>query len=130
MSTAADDPRTPVTEVSGIPPRALLAFAPLHKRALGTACGVAGGLAVFALTAFHLLVLGGEPEPARLLSEYFYGYEVSWTGAFIGLFWGFVSLFVLGWFAAFLRNFVLATIVFVARTREELRQTRDFLDHI
>lgn len=130
MSTVADEPRTPTTAGSGIPRRALLAFAPLHKRALGIACGLAGGLAVFALTAFHLLVLGGRPEPARLLSEYFYGYEVSWAGAFIGLFWGFVSLFVLGWFAAFLRNFVLATIVFVARTREELRQTRDFLDHI
>jgi hypothetical protein len=107
-----------------------LAFAPLHKRALGVALGLVGGLAVFAVTAFHLIALGGSPDPIRLLSQYFSGYEVSWPGAFIGFFWGFVSLFVFGWFAAFLRNLVLATFVFIARTREELRQTRDFLDHI
>jgi len=46
-----------------------LAFAPLHKRALGTAVGAATGLVVFVLTVFHVLV---RPEPAielRLLGE-------------------------------------------------------------
>lgn len=108
----------------------MLAFLPLHKRALGTACGLVGGVLVFAATAFALVVLDGNPAGLELLSEYFYGYEVSWRGAVIGFFWGFVSMFVFAWFAAFVRNLVLATSVFVARTREELRQTRDFLDHI
>lgn len=115
---------------SQLPPEAILAFRPLHKRALGIACGVVGGGLVFALTAFHLIVLDGDPVGLHLLGEYFYGYDVSWRGAFVGLFWGFVACFVFGWFAAFLRNLVLASFVFVARTRAELRQTRDFLDHI
>jgi hypothetical protein len=113
-----------------LPRGALLAFLPLHKRAMGVACGMVGGLLVFAVTAFSLIVLDGDDTGIRLLGEYFYGYEVSWKGAFIGLFWGFVTCFVFGWFAAFMRNLGMAAALFIARTREELRQTRDFLDHI
>ncbi|MGH7539962.1 MAG: hypothetical protein ACRELC_03080 [Gemmatimonadota bacterium] len=116
--------------VEHLPREAILAFRPLHKRALGLACGIVGGALVFLLTIFHLLVLGGEETGLRLLSAYFYGYEVSWKGAFIGAFWGFVSCSVFGWFAAFLRNVLLATFIFVARTRAELRESRDILDHI
>jgi len=114
----------------GLPPAAALAFAPLHKRALGVACGVVGGLAIGGVTAFNLLVLNGEPGSLHLLGEYFAGYQVSWPGVLIGAFWGFVTCFVFGWFAAFLRNLVLAALLFVARTKQELAQTRDFLDHI
>jgi hypothetical protein len=113
-----------------LPPETLLAFLPLHKRAMGVACGMVGGLLVFAMTVFALTVLDGDDTGIRLIGEYFYGYEVSWRGAFIGLFWGFVTCFVFGWFAAFMRNLGMAAAVFIARTREELRQTRDFLDHI
>lgn len=120
----------PEDPAAALPREAILAFRPLHKRALGIACGVVGGGLVFAATLFHLTVLRGDPTGIQLLDEYFYGYEVSWRGAFVGLFWGFLTCSVFGWFAAFLRNLVLASLVFVARTREELRQTRDFLDHI
>ena len=108
----------------------ILAFLPIHKRALGVACGLVGGVLLFAVTAFAIVLLDGDPPGLHLLGEYFYGYEVSWKGAFIGLFWAFVTCFAFGWFAAFLHNFVVAASIFVARTREELRQTRDFLDHI
>jgi len=107
-----------------------LAFAPMHKRAFGIAVGTAVGLFVFLLTAFHLLV---KPDPALnlwLLRQYFFGYQVTWKGAFVGGFWGFFSGFVAGWFVAFSRNLVIAVSVFVGRTRAELRATRDFLDHI
>ncbi len=122
----------PDGEVGSVPDptELLLAFAPLHKRALGIALGLVGGSLVFVATAFHIVALDGRREPIYLLSQYFAGYDVTWKGAFIGFFWGFVALFVFGWFAAFLRNLTLATLVFVERTREELRQTRDFLDHI
>jgi len=108
----------------------MLAFLPLHKRALGIACGLVGGLLLFGATVFALVVLGGDPAGLRLLGEYFYGYTVTWGGAFIGFFWGFVTAFVFAWFAAFVRNFVVAASIFLVRTRDELRQTRDFLDHI
>jgi hypothetical protein len=38
--------------------------------------------------------------------------------------------FVLGWFLALVRNLVVALILFAVRTRAELDQTRDFLDHV
>jgi hypothetical protein len=107
----------------------LLAFAPIHKRALGVAVGVACGLLVFAITAFHLL-LGAQDPDLSLLSQYFYKYDVSWKGAVIGLFWGFVTGFVMGWFVAFARNFVTAIRIFALRTKVELARTKDFLDHI
>jgi len=119
-----------VSDLEQLPPEVALAFAPLHKRALGVACGLVGALVVAGLTAFHVLALQGDESVLSLLGEYFAGYRVAWSGVFIGAFWGFITCFVFGWFAAFLRNLVLATYLFVARTRDELSQTRDFLDHI
>lgn len=113
-----------------LPPEAALAFLPLHKRALGVAFGVVGGCFLFLATVFALVILEGDGAGLNLLGQYFYGYEVTWPGAFVGFFWGFITAFVFAWFAAFVRNLVLATYIFIARTREELRQTRDFLDHI
>jgi len=126
---AADDAGD--EELDTLPPRLLLAFAPLHKRALGLAFGTAAGLIVFAVTVVHLLFV--RPRDALnlyLLREYFYGYDVSWTGALVGAWWGFFTGFVAGWFLAFGRNFALALSLFITRTRAELRESRDFLDHI
>jgi hypothetical protein len=126
----ANEPIETELTAEDLPREALLAFLPLHKRAMGVACGTVGGMLVFAVTVFALIILDGDDTGIRLLGEYFYGYEVSWKGAFIGLFWGFVTCFVFGWFAAFMRNLGMAAALFIARTRDELRQTRDFLDHI
>ena len=106
------------------------AFAPVHKRALGVATGLALGLAVFAVSVFHVIARPPVAPPVELLAQYFYGYEVSWPGAIVGLWWGFFVGFVGGWFLAFVRNFALATWIFIVRTKAELAQTRDFLDHI
>jgi len=107
-----------------------LAFLPLHKRALGMAIGIATGLSAFLITAIMLLRNPPESADLLLLAEYFYGYTVSWPGAFIALAWGFVAGFVAGWFVAFSRNFILAASLWLGRTRSELDATRDFLDHI
>jgi len=107
----------------------LLAFAPLHKAAFGAAIGAACGLLVFGVTALTLLrhVTNVNLE---LLSIYFRGYSLTWTGALIGGVWGGFVGFVFGWFTAFCRNFVLAVSLFVIRTRAELARNRDFLDHV
>lgn len=108
----------------------LLAFAPLHKRAFGMAFGAAGAVITFLVTAVYLV---RNPQPGfdlGLLSQYFTGYTVSWPGAFIGAAWAGFTGFVLGWFLAFTRNLAIALILFAVRTRAELDQTRDFLDHI
>jgi len=66
-----------------------LAFAPLHKRALGMAVGITAGLLVFVGTIFHQVIHSHAEPNVGLLAEYFYGYSVSVQGAFIGLLWGF-----------------------------------------
>jgi hypothetical protein len=107
-----------------------LVFAPLHKRAFGTAVGLALGLLLSLLTVLMILRAEEEPFPFGLLDQYFYGYDVTWMGAVIALFWGFVVGFVAGWFFAFVRNLVLAISLFAIRTRAQLAASRDFLDHI
>lgn len=122
--------REAASAVEALPRSARLAFAPLHKRALGTAVGVVAGGGVLLLTLVHVVL---RPEPGitlSLLGQYFQGYAVSLPGAAVGAGWGFVVGFVAGWFAAFCRNLVLAVLLLYGRTRAELTATRDFLDHI
>lgn len=107
-----------------------LAFAPLHKRAFGTAVGVAAALLLFGFHALDTLVARQDGVDLALLAQFFAGYRESWLGGLIGAAWAFGVGFVAGWFAAFVRNLVLTTWLFVTRTRAELRATRDFLDHI
>lgn len=133
MST---EPRSMPDRQTGKPPgdavpgNLVLAFAPLHKRAFGTAIGLTAALIVFALTAFHLLVQPAEAIDLSLLGQYFYGYSVSWPGAWIGGAWAFFAGFVAGWFTAFCRNLIIATWLFIGLTKAELGATRDFLDHV
>jgi hypothetical protein len=111
-------------------PEVMLAFAPLHKRAFGVATGTAGATLMALLTILRLVDWTGEGFPLGLLEQFFEGYSVSWTGVFVGAAWGFAVAFVAGWFAAFCRNLALAVSAFFIRTRAELSETRNFLDHI
>jgi hypothetical protein len=109
---------------------AIAGLGPVHKVALGVAVGVVSGLAVFALTVFHVMLKPRDALDIGLLSQYLAGYSVSWTGAFVGLFWGFLIGFVAGWFVAFVRNLVIAIRVLLIRGRADLAQSGDFLDQI
>ena len=117
---------TPAT----LPAEIRQAFLPLHKRALGMAFGSASGMFFFLITAITLLRAGVTGPDLTLLNQYFYGYTVSWPGALVGMAWGFITGFVVGWFAAFTRNFIMAASLWLSRTRSELEASRDFLDHI
>jgi len=84
----------------------------------------------FLVTAVYLI---RDPQPGfdlGLLSQFFTGYSVSWSGAIIGSVQAWIAGFVVGWFLAFTRNLVLAAMLFAGRSRIELEQARDFLDHI
>lgn len=111
-------------------PTLRLAFSPLHKAAFGTATGVAGALTMAALTIASLLSSRVANFPLALLNQFFTGYTVSWGGVLVGAVWGFAVAFVAGWFIAFCRNLALAIVAFSYRTRAELEQTREFLEHI
>jgi hypothetical protein len=108
----------------------LLAFAPLHKAALGAA------VAIVCATGFALLTLADLAiDPHRragldLLGHYFYGYSTSLRGAAIAFFWGGVVGFVAGWFVAFARNVVMALWLLYVRARADWVATSNFLDHI
>lgn len=106
------------------------AFLPIHKRAFGIAIGTAFGGLLFVVTLVAVILPDGRADVLPLLSEFFAGYDVSVTGAFVGLAWGLFVGFVAGWFTAFSRNLALASSVWLGRTRAELQATRDFLDHI
>jgi hypothetical protein len=126
MSAAPQSAPTP----GRLPKELLLAFAPLHKSAFGVAIGFVAGLLVFLITVVTLMQPDEHRLPLELFAVYFRGYRVSWTGALIGAGWAGMAGFVFGWFVAFCRNLVLAISLFVIRTRAQLAETRDFLDHI
>jgi len=112
-----------------IPSTTTYLFAPIDKRAFGVALGVAGAMAVAGLTILDLLV----PEPWQglaLLNQYFAGYTVSWLGALIGGAGAFAVAFCAGWLLAFVRNLSLALSLFMVRSRADLDEASDFLDHI
>ena len=105
------------------------AFAKLDQIALGVAVGILSGLAVFAVTIFLIIKGGNHIGPnLALLGQYFIGYTVSVQGAFVGLFYSFVSGFILGFLTAVLRNSFMALYVRIVRARAELSRLHDFLD--
>jgi hypothetical protein len=111
-----------------IAPTLAKAFAPVHKSALGAAAGIVFGAFLAGLTVFHVVARPSNALEISLLSEYFYGYSVSWIGAGVALFWGFLTGFVAGWFVAFIRNFTTAVWLVFIRAKAALSQP--FLDHI
>lgn len=106
-----------------------LAFLPLHKRAFGIAAAFVSAVLVFGITLLHM-ARSDDTYPLHLLGQYLTGYSVTLEGALVGAFWAGVAGFVAGWFFAFCRNFAVAVSTFIVRTRAELREVRDFLDHI
>ena len=105
------------------------AFARLDRTALGFAVGTLCGLSVFLATIF-LVLKGGEivgPNLA-LLGQFFYGYTVTLPGAFIGLVYGFVTGFALGWFIALLRNTLVIAYLVALKTKANLTSSLDSID--
>lgn len=112
-----------------IPPSSALLFAPVDKRAFGAAIGTVAALLTAVVTIDTLL--SSQPlEALGLLSNYFAGYSVSWPGVFVGALWSFGVGFVAGWLVAFTRNLSLAISLFLLRSKADLNETSDFLDHI
>jgi hypothetical protein len=108
----------------------LLAFAPMHRSALGLASGLVLGILLAAATTVQV-IKGGFPEPnLGILGQFFYGYTVAWRGVFVGFLWGFGTGFVLGYVFALLRNVAFWGWLTFIRSRAEMEQYDDFLDHL
>jgi hypothetical protein len=124
------EPGEVVGEQHKVPP-ILLPFVPIHKRALGVACGVVAGAGIWLATAILLLKGGSQVGPTlELLNQYLVGYDVTWPGAFIGLAWGFALGFVFGWMFAALRNMTFRLWLYVIRSRAEREEYGDLLDRL
>lgn len=131
MPDSLHERRVSDPELEAAVERALvLAFAPLHKRVFGMSIGISAAMLLAGATVLAILMGETHNVGLGLLNAYFRGYSVSWPGVFIGGAWAFMVGFVAGWFLAFVRNFVLATWLLAIRVRENIAQTRDFLDHI
>jgi protoporphyrinogen oxidase len=108
-----------------------LIFARLDKLAAGLTLGAIGGITLFLLTL--LLVAKGGPVVGpnlSLLKQYFPGYTVTPRGSWVGLFWGFASGFIFGWFFAALRNgvsFIYWTLFLQRAERSALTRLLDFI---
>ena len=105
------------------------AFARLDRTALGLAVGTLSGLIIF-LATIILVIKGGEvvgPNLA-LLSQFFFGYTVTISGAFIGLVYGFVAGFVVGWLIGLLRNSLVSAYLIALKTRANLTSSLDSID--
>lgn len=109
----------------------LHAFARIDRAAFGVAVGAVLGLLILAVTVWVVLK-GGEAGglDLQLLSQYYPGYEVSFTGAIVGLCYGFLTGFLLGWFIALLRNASLALYLRVVRKKAEMSRLSDYLDRV
>ena len=108
----------------------LLAFAPIHRRALGVAAGlVLGGF--LSLITLVAVIRGGEAAHGlSLLSQFFWGYSVSWAGILVVFLWGFGLGFISGWSLALLRNAMVWIWLTAIRSRAEMNEYSDFLDHL
>jgi hypothetical protein len=106
------------------------AFAPLDKRALGLALGVALAAVIGVLTVLSLLVDPARTFPLDLMGQFFFGYRVSIAGVAIGALWGLVTGFCWGWFLAFTRNLMLSLWLLSVRVRADMATSRDVLDHL
>lgn len=84
---------------------------------------------MFLLTAVHVLA-GPLGPPLYLLSNYFYGYDVSWAGAVVGALWAGVVGFVGGWLLGVTHNGIIHVWLLFVRARTDLSQRRNFIDHL
>ena len=106
-----------------------VAFAKIDPLALGVAVGVVSGLGIFMASAIMLLKSGSVVGSwLSLLGNYLFGYEVTWSGAVIGLFEGGMLGFAVGALAAGLRNWALKVYAKIVRWRDERDDRRHLLD--
>jgi hypothetical protein len=104
------------------------AFAKVDAVALGIACGIVSALGLF-LATISLVIKGGRVIGPNLglVSHYFSGYSVTWTGSVIGAVYGLVAGFFIGWMLASIRNFSIAVYAHGMKLWANLSQ-QHFLD--
>lgn len=75
----------------------------INIKALALSTGILGGLAVFLLTVWFL-IMGYSGDLLAKLGSVYLGYSISWLGAFVGLIYGFVDGLIGGALLGFFYN--------------------------
>ncbi len=106
-------------------------FPKLAPLALGLALGVVVGVGLLLATLFMLL-RGGDVtgQTLTLLAEFFPGYTVTAVGSLVGLGYGFLTGFTLGWGYAFMRNAVTALYLVSLHRSAQQSVMRQFFEYI
>jgi hypothetical protein len=106
-------------------------FAKIDRFALGAGVGALAAVVLFFASLF-LVVKGGPHvgQNLRLLAQYLPGYEASVRGALLGVLYGLVGGFAIGWALAVTRNAAALFSLAVIRRRAELRVLRRVLDYL
>ncbi len=106
-------------------------FAKIHNISLGLSLGIVCGALLWAVT----LLLATQSDFGltsyfQLLSNYFPGYSVTPKGSLIGLVYGFLSGFIVGWLLAIIRNSVSLLHFIITRRSYERRVVLRILEHL
>ena len=81
----------------------------LQAATLALTGAILGGLALFTMTIWLVIKAGPEVGPhLALLSQYFVGYSVTWSGAFVGFAYGALVGAAVGWAIGSIYNLVAA----------------------
>jgi len=78
----------------------------LNAKSLALAGGILWGVGVF-LATLWLLIIDASGKTISLLGAFYFGYQFSVAGAFIGLIWGFIDGAIGGFLFAYLYNLFL-----------------------
>jgi protoporphyrinogen oxidase len=107
------------------------AFPKLDPVSLGLSLGTVIGVGLMLATWF-LLLRGGDAsgKTLTLLSQFYPGYTITAVGGLLGLIYGLLTGFLLGWGYAFLRN--AATALYLVSLYRSAQQSamRQFFEHI
>jgi len=69
-------------------------------------------------------------EGMLLLNNYFIGYDISISGAFIGGGYSFLWGFIFGWLFAYIRNLSLGFFIYKEKKKMESQSLKYLLDYI
>lgn len=107
------------------------AFPKLDPVSLGISLGIVAGMCLL-LATLLMTFTGGDVsgKTLTLLGQFYPGYTVTAVGSLIGLAYGFLTGFSLGWGYAFLRNAITAVYLVSLHRSAQQSAMRQFFEHI
>ena len=120
-----------VAQRTSLPRRVVLVLAYLDAKALGTSLGIICGVWLFLLAFIPLWREDSQAlRSIALLSQYFPGFRVGYTGILVGVVYACFAGFVVGYLFASIRNYLVHSYMIFLRRRGEQEAANELLDHL